>query len=272
MIRSKMLSFIAWVLISFWSRSIKVRFVNKGIPEGLAAEGKNIIYAFWHGGIFLLFHTHRNSGILIPASESRDGEIMAGLLKRFGFDVVRGSSRRKGHKALLGLIGGMRSGKTVGMAVDGPRGPLHEVKEGAVFLAAKLNSPIIPVATAAKRYRVLGKTWDKLVIPAPFTEGLVLYGDPIFVHGASYEEITSKRNELQTVLRRLTHEASDMATAPKRVVSRRRHWPSIRTSWAWARRCRQATIRLLRGAICFSPHLPTTLRIWCKGCRMLPHD
>ena len=219
MIRSKVLAFIAWVFVSIWSRSIKIRFVNKGIPEGLAAEGKNVIYAFWHGSMFLLFHTHRNSGILIPASESRDGEIMAGLLRRFGFDVVRGSSRRKGYKALLGLISGMRSGKTVAISVDGPRGPLHEVKEGAVFLAAKLNAPIIPVATAAKRYRTLGTTWDKLVIPAPFTEGLVLYGDPIFVQGASHEEITAKRIELQAVLRRLTREASDMAAAPKRVVS-----------------------------------------------------
>ncbi len=227
MIRSKVLAFIAWVFVSIWSRSIKIRFVNRGIPEGLAAEGKNVIYAFWHGSMFLLFHTHRNSGILIPASESRDGEIMAGLLRRFGFDVVRGSSRRKGGKALLGLISGMRSGKTVAISVDGPRGPLHEVKEGAVFLAAKLNAPIIPVAAAAKRYRTLGTTWDKLVIPAPFTEGLVLYGDPIFVQGASYEEITAKRNELQTVLRRLTREASDMAAAPKRVVSMRRHRPSI---------------------------------------------
>jgi len=171
----------------------------------------------------LLFHTHRNSGILIPASESRDGEIMAGLLRHFGFDVVRGSSRRKGYKALLGLIGGMRSGKTVGISVDGPCGPLHEVKEGAVFLAAKLDAPIIPVAAAAKNYLVLCKAWDKFVIPAPFTKGLVLFGEPIIVHDATYEEITAKRIELQAALRRLTLEAKETAEAPKRVVSRCRH-------------------------------------------------
>jgi len=223
MVRSKVLSFIAWMFISLWSRSINIHFVNRGIPEGFAAEGKNIIYAFWHGEMFLLFHTHRNSGILIPASESRDGDVMAGLLRRFGFGVVRGSSRRKGYKALLGLINGMRNGKTVGISVDGPRGPLHEVKEGAVFLAAKLNAPIIPVATAAKRSIVLCKAWDKLVIPAPFTKGLVLFGEPIIVHDATYEEITAKRIELQAVLRRLTIEAREIAEAPKRVVSRCRH-------------------------------------------------
>lgn len=227
MIRAKVFSFIAWVLVSVWSRSIKVRFVSSDIPEGLAKEGRNIIYAFWHGSMFLLLHTHRNSGILIPASESRDGEIMAGLLKRFDYNVVRGSSWRKGYRALLGLISGMRRGKTVGIAVDGPRGPLHEAKEGAVFLAAKMNAPIIPVATAAKRYFVLCKAWDKLVIPAPFTEGLVLYGEPIFVSGASHEEITAKRIELQTVLRRLTHEARAMAEAPRKVLSRCRNWSQI---------------------------------------------
>jgi lysophospholipid acyltransferase (LPLAT)-like uncharacterized protein len=223
MIRSKVLSFIAWVLVSVWSRSIKVCFVNKRIPAGLAAEGKNVIYAFWHGEMFLLFYTYRNSGILIPASESRDGEIMARLLRRFGFDVVRGSSRRKGYKALLGLINGLRSGRTVAISVDGPRGPLHKVKEGAVFLAAKLNAPIIPVAVAAKRYMVLCKAWDKLIIPAPFTEGLVLYGDPIYVQGASYEEITAKRDELQSALRKLTLEAREKAETPKKVVGQCRH-------------------------------------------------
>ena len=218
--RAKIISFIVWILVSLWSRTIKVRYVNKNIRERLAAEGKNAIYAFWHGSIFLLPHTYRNANMLIPASESRDGEIMARLLKNFGFDVVRGSSKRKGHKALLGLIAGIRRGKNVAIAVDGPRGPRHQVKEGVLYLAGKMNVPVVPVVTGAKRFRIMEKTWEKLVLPAPFTSGLIMFGDPVFVQGTSKEELVSRRKELEIRMRRLTREAQELAASPSSAVIR----------------------------------------------------
>jgi hypothetical protein len=108
-VRAMIFAWITWLFVSLLSRSIRFRFVNRGIPEQLAAERINFIYAFYHGDLFLLPHSHRYSGVLIPVSESRDGEIMARVLRRFGLDVVRGSSKRKGHKALLALIAGMRN-------------------------------------------------------------------------------------------------------------------------------------------------------------------
>src|SRR5512142_651315 len=144
MIRAKIFSFIAWVSISLWGMTSKTYFENREVPDRLKAAGKGFIFAFWHGGLFLLCHTHRHSGALIPASESRDGEIMARLLKRFGFKVVRGSSKRKGARAAIGLIDGLRSGMIPALAVDGPRGPRHEVKQGIIYLAGKLKVPIVP--------------------------------------------------------------------------------------------------------------------------------
>jgi lysophospholipid acyltransferase (LPLAT)-like uncharacterized protein len=212
---SKAASFVAGAVLSLWSRSLMVTFVNKDIPDRFASQERNVIFAFWHGSLFLLPYTHRNSGAIIMVSESRDGEIMSGLLKYFGFEVTRGSSRRKGDRGLLGLVRALRKGRSVAIAVDGPRGPLHEAKEGAVFLAASVKAPIIPVGTGAKRYRVLEKSWDKLVLPVPFTEGVVLYGEPIVVNGNSKEEIESKRRELEMALRRLTQEAAAWAAAPR---------------------------------------------------------
>lgn len=200
MFRAKILSFIGWALISVWGRTIRILFVNKDIPERFEAEGKNYIYAFWHGRQFLLFASHRNSGIVIPASESRDGEIQAKILKRFGFDVVRGSSKRKGDRALLGLVDGLRKGKSIALAVDGPRGPLHEVKQGVLYLAGKLNKPIVPVITSAGRSWILDKIWDKYLLPVPFTRGLVMYGEPITVNGIAGEELEAKRKELEAAL------------------------------------------------------------------------
>ena len=184
-----------------------MHFVGKEISDRLTAEGNNVIYAFWHGRQFLLFHNYRNSGIIIPASESRDGEIQAGVLQHFGFDVVRGSSKRKGDRALLGLVDGLRKGKNIALAVDGPRGPIYEVKQGITYLAGKLNKPIIPVATSAKRFWILEKIWDKYMLPVPFTRGVIVYGEPIIVQGIQEQELESKRRELTDALNRVMNRA-----------------------------------------------------------------
>lgn len=212
MLRARILSAIGWAIVSLWSRTVRVRYVNREIPQRLLSEGKNFIYAFWHGRQFLLFHSHRNSGVIIPASESRDGEIQAGILKRFGFEVVRGSSKRKGDRALLGMVDGLRKGKNIALAVDGPRGPVYEVKQGITYLAGKLNKPIVPVITSARRYWILEKIWDKYLLPAPFTRGVVLYGQPITVNGTADEELESKRKELEATLNRLLEEADRFFT------------------------------------------------------------
>ena len=209
MIRAAVLSFIGWVVITLWSRSIRMQFVNKSIPDRLKRDGKNFIYAFWHGRQFLLFHYHRHTGIVIPASESRDGEIQAGILKRFGFNVVRGSSKRKGDRALLGLVDGLRKGKDIALAVDGPRGPLYEVKQGVTYLAGKLNKTIVPVSTSAKRFWILEKIWDKYLLPVPFTKGVIVYGEPITVQGISEEELESKRRDLADALNKVMEQADE---------------------------------------------------------------
>jgi len=208
-VRARILSLIGWSIVSLWSRTIRIRFVNKSVPDRLVSEGKNMIYAFWHGRQFLLFHSHRNTGVVINASESRDGEIQAGILKRFGFAVVRGSSKRKGERALLGLIDGLRKGKNIAVAVDGPRGPLHEAKQGVLYVAGKLNKPIVPVITSAKRYWILEKVWDKYLLPMPFTTGVVIYGEPITVTGTSEDVLQTKGKELEAALNGLMARADD---------------------------------------------------------------
>ena len=214
MLRARLLSLIAWIVISIWSRLVRTRFVNRQILDQFIEEGKNAIFAFWHGRQFLLFHNHRNIGCVIPASESRDGDIQSGVLQRFGFDVVRGSSKRKGDRALLGMVQGLRKGKIVAMAVDGPRGPLHEVKPGILYLAGKLNKPIIPVATSAKWRWILKKPWDKYLLPVPFTKAVIVYGEPVVVDGTTEAELESKRQDLEKALQTITGEADEYFMTP----------------------------------------------------------
>lgn len=214
MMRSRILPFIAWLLIALWSRTLRIRFVDRQIPQGLLADGKNVIYAFWHGRQFLLFHTHRGTGIVIPASESRDGDIQAGILGRFGFGVVRGSSKRKGERALLGLVDALRTGKCVALAVDGPRGPVYEVKQGVTYLAGKLGKPIVPVVMSARRSWVLTRTWDRYVLPKPFSECVIRYSEPVIVGGTSEAELEGKRKELEAALNRLMADADAQVRPP----------------------------------------------------------
>jgi lysophospholipid acyltransferase (LPLAT)-like uncharacterized protein len=206
-VRAKILAFIGWLIISVWNRTIRLTFVNRHVPDRFASEGTPVIYAFWHGRQFLLLHSHRNSGVVINSSESRDGEIQAGILSRFGFSVVRGSSKRKGERALLGLVDGLRKGKSVAIAVDGPRGPVYQTKPGATYIAGKLHRPIIPVASSAKRRWILAKIWDLYLVPKPFTRGVVLYGEPITVADTSEAELEKKNKELEVALNTLMAEA-----------------------------------------------------------------
>ncbi len=205
--RARVLSFIGWLVISLWSRTLRIRFVNRDILQGLEQAGNNAIFAFWHGRQFLLFWTHQRANIVIPASESRDGEIQAGILARFGFGIVRGSSKRRGDRAALGLVEALRKGRSIALAVDGPRGPIYEVKEGVTYLAGKLGKQIVPVATGARKAWVLEKIWDKYLLPKPFSQCVVVYGKPITVNGTSSEELEGKREELAAALNQVMEEA-----------------------------------------------------------------
>jgi lysophospholipid acyltransferase (LPLAT)-like uncharacterized protein len=205
--RAAVLSRVGSLVLSLWSRTIRVDYVNKSVPEGLRASGTNFIYAFWHGRQFLLFHTHRDLHVVIPASESRDGEIQARILKRFGFDVVRGSSKRKGERALLGLVDALRKGKSIALAVDGPRGPVYEVKQGVTYLAGKFSKPIVPLSVGAKGAWILEKIWDKYLLPKPFTRCIIVYGEPIIVNGTAEAELEAKRTALSAALNDVTERA-----------------------------------------------------------------
>ncbi len=207
--RARILSFIGWMLISLWSKSVRMEFVGIDIPLGLKADGKNFILAFWHGRQFLLFRPNSVFDIVIPASESRDGDVQARIIKRFGFDAVRGSSKRRGDRALLGLVDALRKGRNIALAVDGPRGPVYEVKQGVIYLAGKLDKVIIPMISGAKRRWILDKIWDKYLLPVPFTRGVVVYGEPVVVKGIGEEELESGRRRLADALNQAMKQADE---------------------------------------------------------------
>src|SRR5262249_45370195 len=127
-----------------------------------------LIYAAWHSRILLLPWLYRGRRLRVLTSRSRDGELAARWVTRFGLQVVRGSSSRGGGEALRALVRSLREGWEVVVVPDGPRGPREVVKPGIVALAAASGAPIVPVALGASAAWRLG-SWDELQVPRPWS-------------------------------------------------------------------------------------------------------
>lgn len=162
------------------------------------------IGALWHNRLLLLPHVirrflpQRHGAALISAS--RDGALLADLVQRFGFDVVRGSSSRKGVTAMLQLADVMANGRDAVITPDGPRGPAYEIGPGIVFLAQKAAAAVVPINMEYSSYWRL-RSWDRFVLPRPFSTVRVIFGVPHVVRATtSDEEFESERIRLQDAL------------------------------------------------------------------------
>jgi len=169
-------------------------------------KDKKKIYAIWHGHALALTLYGMDQGIYTVASLSRDGEVAAKVVEGLGYKVIRGSTEegrtgKGGRKVALSLIKVLKEGGNVAITVDGPKGPAFRVKKGVIFLAQKTGATIVPFAAKLERYRSLN-TWDKLMIPYPFTRGKVLIGEELTV--SQSDDLEEKRLELEERLRELS--------------------------------------------------------------------
>lgn len=168
-------------LFRLWARTLRFecvgdtdRFLN------LNASGRPVIIALWHGEIFPVtaFGDTLTRHLVTFVSQSKDGEIIARVLERLGHTTVRGSSSKGGVRALLKAKRIMeRENRMAVFTVDGPRGPRHKAKPGVVFLAQRSGAVIVPIRAYPRRAKVFG-SWDRFVLPLPFTRCKVFVGEP----------------------------------------------------------------------------------------------
>lgn len=174
---------------------------------------ERIVFAFWHGRMLPLAYLHRGEHAHILASEHHDGELLGRTIRYLGFGHVRGSSTRGGTKAILALADAVRDGYDIGLTVDGPRGPRHQVKPGVVELAKLTGAAIVPVTAASGRHKTFA-SWDAFELPAPFARVEVEYGAPIRVPaGADRAEQEERRREVESSLIRITESCDRAARA-----------------------------------------------------------
>ncbi|HVF56540.1 MAG TPA: lysophospholipid acyltransferase family protein [Pyrinomonadaceae bacterium] len=179
-----------------------VRFRVEGWEHWEAAmrEGGAPVYAFWHNRILLATYYFRRRRIVVMTSQSFDGEYIARFIQRFGYGAARGSTTRGAVGALVEMIWLARRGCPTGFSIDGPRGPRHVAKRGALQVAKKAGRPVLPFAVNAESFWQVS-SWDRLQIPKPFTRAVVRIAPPIHVPADSNDAlIEAKRDELQRAL------------------------------------------------------------------------
>jgi hypothetical protein len=190
-VRRRVGDFLLWLLAPALLRALawSWRVERHGVEHLAAVESGGFLAAMWHGRMLPPLPLHRGRGIGVLVSPSDDGSLVAKLLERFGYRVIRGSSNKRGARALRDMRNRLESGGSVVITPDGPRGPRHSMNTGLAWLARETGLPILTVAVASDRAWRL-RSWDRFLIPKPRARVAVRYGAPVRVpDGASDAEL-----------------------------------------------------------------------------------
>jgi len=190
-------------LLQLWARTLRYEIDDRAGIVGKPVT-ENYVGALWHNRLLIFplvlqrFFPQRHGAALISAS--RDGDLLADAVQRFGYDVIRGSSSRMGATAILQLTQVLASGRDVVITPDGPRGPAYELGPGIIFLAQKSGAPVLPMNLEYSRCWRLG-SWDRFILPRPFAKVRVLISQPRYVKPTGTpEEFEAERLALQDAM------------------------------------------------------------------------
>lgn len=176
-ISPKILAPLVAFVYRIWMKTVRCEQINREHMEIPLAEGKLVVICLWHDEFFpaLAMAGKVKAGALI--SRSRDGELLARVIQKFGFFTLRGSSSRGGLLGLHGAVTIMRKQRMMlCVTVDGPRGPRHQVKDGVFFMAKHVPALLCPVRMLFSK-RIMLNSWDKFQIPLPFSKMKLIFGD-----------------------------------------------------------------------------------------------
>jgi lysophospholipid acyltransferase (LPLAT)-like uncharacterized protein len=174
------ISWIAAAFIRCLRATVRVQYHGEERIREWERTGTHFILAFWHRHLLLMPYAYRGKRISVLVSQSKDGELIARTVARLGIDSSRGSSSRGGIAGLRSLLRKADEGWDVAFTPDGPRGPLREVQPGVILAAASTGLPILPVAIAASKAKLL-RSWDRFLVPLPFAKVHIVYGEPLTV-------------------------------------------------------------------------------------------
>jgi lysophospholipid acyltransferase (LPLAT)-like uncharacterized protein len=184
-----------------WTFKLKVE--NEHIWKDHIEKGGAVVLSCWHQQFFSAIRHFQNYKEFKPPlmiSRSTDGEIIAGVASRTGWDPVRGSSSKGGKDALQEMIEKLKQRKLSAHIVDGPRGPMGKIKPGIIRLARAGNAVIVPFYTSADRAWFFN-SWDRFMIPKPFANVKLRFGDIFHIDKIeNAENFEQQRLDLEKIM------------------------------------------------------------------------
>ncbi len=206
----QILVYWATQLLRVWFATCRVTVIGREIEHRYAHVEDKVVVGTWHRGALFLVWYYRRLRPMVMFSRSRDGELIAGYAENLGVRAARGSSSRGGTSALRTMLRhlhapGPRKAATV---LDGPRGPRFTVQPGMLQLARNAAVPFLPVVMSAAPAITLRRTWDRTLIPLPFSRVVVCYGEPLTI-GTEIRgpRLQAKCREVEALLNQLRREA-----------------------------------------------------------------
>ena len=177
---------------------------------------KPCVYVMWHGNQFCVHGIPERDKLHVLISTSLDGDIVAGACEFFGYKTCRGSTNRKGAvSGTLKMLEILKAGENLAIMVDGPRGPLHDVKHGAIMIAREAKVPIVPVSWYSDERTFLKfRSWDRMTTPLGPCKILNTYGEPIYTEGKTDEQVAE---EIKNSLLKLEQEAPGKFNEAKKI-------------------------------------------------------
>ena len=195
---------IASILVWLLGRSLRFRVIGREQLQCYYGK-KGFILNTWHGQQLAGFYFFRGCGYYILSSMHHDGEISSSIMHKLGWRIIRGSSTKGGTRGLIELLRVLRQRAGIVLTPDGPQGPIYHIESGGIYLAHKTGAPLIPLAFVFEHQWISEKSWDKFVIPKPFTRCVVYFGEPLWVTSELTEEnLDLEKKRLQDAI----HEAN----------------------------------------------------------------
>ena len=213
----KLVSNIFYYYAKFVGHTTK--WTTQGIEDfhKIAKQNGGVILVIWHGrAVMLPFFKQKNLPLDALVSPHRDGQMIAGLLKKFGIGVIDGSTNENAKAGALELMRTLKKDHSICIIPDGPRGPRMHMKRSPIFYAWKTGKPIIAASYSIKNAKIITKAWDQMMIPLPFSQGVCKTAEPLYIPAsANEEELENYRIELENRLNRISIECDkDMNRIP----------------------------------------------------------
>jgi len=195
---------LAGKLVTLYCQCLNFEVIDKA---GALKSGEQDpkIFTFWHNRILALGAGVRNIApdlkLACLTSASRDGAMIENFMRQYGIESIRGSSSRRGKRAMIEMVKAVRNGYCLCITPDGPRGPVYELNPGALRLAGKSGAALVPVTVEHSNFKAIPKTWDKFRIPLPFSRVIFVFHEPISVPSTqSAEQEEEMRQRVEQIL------------------------------------------------------------------------